>query len=136
RSTCRACSDDRVLNAQGPVNNEPGKQRPGKRQPRRRCTMKMNAWLGATALLLTLGAASGASALTLKAAHYLPPTHPIGLGYQTFADELKKNTDGEISVRIFPGESLLAAKALSDGIRDRVADLGFDTLTYTPSYYP
>lgn len=98
--------------------------------------MKMNAWLGATALLLTLGTASGASALTLKAAHYLPPTHPVGLGYQTFADELKKNTDGEISVRIFPGESLLAAKALSDGIRDRVADLGFDTLTYTPSYYP
>src|SRR3546814_13372749 len=93
---------------------------------------------GATALALarTLGMASGASALTLKAVHYLSPKHPIGVGYETFAEELKKNTDGEIKVRIFPAESLLAAKAISDGVRDQVADIGWNTFTYTPSYNP
>lgn len=97
-------------------------------------------WLRRTALTAVLAASLGwaadASALTLKAAHYLPPKHPVGVGYQTFADELKKNTNGEITVRIFPGEALLGAKAISDGVRDKVADIGFDTLTYTPSYYP
>jgi TRAP-type transport system periplasmic protein len=99
-------------------------------------------WLGRSVLTAGIAAAIGiglvsaASALTLKAAHYLPPKHPIHLGYQTFAEEVKKNTNGAVTIRIFPGESLLGAKAISDGIRDRVADLGFDTLTYTPSYYP
>ena len=89
-----------------------------------------------TALALALGIAGTASAETLKAAHYLSTKHPVGVGYQTFADELKKNTNGDITLRIFPGEALLGAKAISDGVRDGVADIGFDTLTYTPSYYP
>lgn len=76
------------------------------------------------------------SAKTLKAAHYLSPKHPVGLGYQLFADTLKAETKGSLSVRIFAGESLLGAKALSDGVRDGVADMAFEALTYTPSYYP
>ncbi len=101
--------------------------------------MKQNTTLFA-GLLLAAGIAIApgltASAKTLKAAHYLPPKHPIGIGYQTFADELKKDTGGSLTVRIFPGESLLGAKAISDGVRDGVADIGFDTMTYTPAYYP
>jgi TRAP-type transport system periplasmic protein len=94
------------------------------------------AWIAASALALTVCMSGGASAVTLKAAHYLSPKHPIGIGYETFAAEVKKNTNGEVTIRIFPGESLLGAKAISDGIRDQVADVGFDTLTYTPAYYP
>lgn len=94
------------------------------------------AWIAASALALAVGLSSAASAVTLKAAHYLSPKHPVGVGYEVFAAELKKNTKGEVTVRIFPGESLLGAKAISDGVRDQVADVGFDTLTYTPSYYP
>src|SRR3546814_15177133 len=91
------------------------------------------AFFAASLLALTVGMTSGASAVTLKAAHYLSPKHPIGLGYETFASELKKNTNGEVTVRIFAGESLLGAKAISDGVRAQVADIGFDTLTYTQS---
>src|SRR3546814_16008212 len=94
------------------------------------------AFFAASLLALTVGMTSGASAVTLKAAHYLSPKHPIGLGYETFASELKKNTNGEVTVRIFAGESQLGAKALSDGVRDQVADNGFDTLTHPPSYSP
>lgn len=95
-------------------------------------------WMAATALAfaLALGASGSASATTLKAVHYLSPKHPVGLGYETFAEEVKKNTNGEVTVRIFPAESLLGAKAISDGIRDQVADVGFATMSYTPSYYP
>ena len=93
-------------------------------------------WFTAPALALALALPGSASAVTLKAAHYLSPKHPVGVGYETFAKEVKKNTNGEVTVRIFPGESLLGAKAISDGLRDQVADVGFDTLTYTPSYYP
>ncbi len=86
--------------------------------------------------LLAMSPVPEVAARTLKAAHYLSPRHPVGLGYQTFADELKRNTNGDLTVRIFAGESLLGAKAISDGVRDGVADIGFDTLTYTPAYYP
>ena len=83
-----------------------------------------------------LAAALPVSAKTLKGAHYLSPKHPVGLGYQEFADTLKAETKGSLTVRIFPGESLLGAKALSDGVRDGVADFAFMAITYTPSYYP
>ena len=92
--------------------------------------------LAASTLAFSVGLSGYASAVTLKAAHYLSPKHPVGVGYETFASELKKNTNGDLTVRVFAGESLLGAKAISDGIRDQVADLGFTTFTYTPSYYP
>lgn len=94
-------------------------------------------WLTASALALALGFTTPASAeMTLKAAHYLSPKHPVGVGYEVFAKKLEEGTDGEIKLRIFPGQALLGAKAISDGIRDQVANVGFATWTYTPSYYP
>lgn len=92
--------------------------------------------LAASALALSIGLSHSAFAVTLKAAHYLSPKHPIGVGYETFASELKKASNGDVTLRIFAGESLLGAKAISDGIRDQVADVGFTTMPYTPSYYP
>ncbi len=82
------------------------------------------------------GAAGTASAETLKAAHFVSPQHPIGVGFKAFADALKKDSKGKLSVHIFPGESLLGAKAISDGVRDDVADFGQVVMTYTPAYYP
>lgn len=93
----------------------------------------------ATALLLGTplsGMVQPAAAEALKAAHFLSPKHPVGIGYQVLADEMKKNSKGALTLRIFPGESLLGAKAISDGVRDGVADMGQVVLTYTPSYYP
>ncbi|MGE0513807.1 MAG: C4-dicarboxylate TRAP transporter substrate-binding protein [Hyphomicrobiaceae bacterium] len=77
-----------------------------------------------------------ADAKTLKAAYYVSPKHPIGLAYQKLADEMKSETKGAVTIRLFGGESLLAAKAISDGLRDQVADIGQMIYTYTPAYYP
>ena len=100
-------------------------------------------WVYTAALAATLACgallASGvrpASAETLKGAHFVSPQHPIGIGFQAFADALKKDSNGKLRAHIFAGESLLGAKAISDGIRDDVADFGQVVMTYTPAYYP
>lgn len=72
----------------------------------------------------------------IKGATYLPPTHPLGVGYEVFKDVVEEESGGAITVRVFQGGSLLPAKAISDGVRDGVADVGTVTMTYTPSYYP
>jgi TRAP-type C4-dicarboxylate transport system substrate-binding protein len=77
-----------------------------------------------------------ADAKSLKAAYYVSPKHPIGVAYQKLADEVKAETKGALTIRLFGGESLLAAKAISDGVRDQVADIGQMIYTYTPAYYP
>ena len=95
-------------------------------------------WAAAAVLggAILTGAMNQAAAETFKAAHFLSPGHPVGIGFQTFANEVKKDSKGKMRIRIFPGESLLGAKAISDGVRDQVADLGQVIMTYTPSYYP
>ena len=97
--------------------------------------MKRSMKLLAIAALAAL-AASPASAKTLKAAYFVSPKHPIGLGYARLGEELKRLSKGALTLRIFPGESLLGAKAISDGIRDGVTDMGHVVMTYTPAYYP
>ncbi len=88
------------------------------------------------AALASFGTAAPALAKQLKAAYFVSPKHPIGQGYTFLGEELKKESKGDLTLRIFPGESLLAAKAISDGIRDGVADMGQVVMTYTPAYYP
>ena len=95
-------------------------------------------WATAAALgsAVLTGSPHRAAAEAFKAAHALSPQHPVGVGFQAFADEVKKETKGKTTIRIFPGELLLGAKAISDGVRDQVADFGQIVMTYTPSYYP
>lgn len=93
-------------------------------------------FLGTALLASMIVAAPAMAATTLKAAYFVSPKHPIGVGYQFLADELKRETKGALNLRIFPGESLLGAKAISDGVRDQVADMGHVVMTYTPAYYP
>ncbi|MGE3914746.1 MAG: C4-dicarboxylate TRAP transporter substrate-binding protein [Hyphomicrobiaceae bacterium] len=99
----------------------------------------MKRMLGALGLALVASAtavAPAAAAKQLKAAYFVSPKHPVGQSYQYFADEVKKETKGELTVRVFPGESLLGAKAVSDGLKDGVADFGHVVTTYTPAYFP
>ena len=90
----------------------------------------------ALAVAALAGAVNPAAAATeLKGAHYLAPTHPLGVGYEVFKEVVERESKGGINVRIFAGESLLPAKAISDGVRDGVADFGTVTMSYSPSYY-
>lgn len=92
----------------------------------------------AAALLcgVAFGGTRQATAEMLKGAHFVSPQHPIGQGFKAFADALKKESHGKLTAHVFAGESLLGAKAISDGLRDDVADFGQVVMTYTPAYYP
>jgi len=93
-------------------------------------------FLGTAALATLLAVVPASAATQLKGAHFLSPKHPVGVAYDYYASEIKRLTKGSVTMRVFPGESLLGAKAISDGIRDGVADVGQVVMTYTPSYYP
>ncbi len=68
---------------------------------------------------------------------HLSATDPsAGPWLRSVQDVIEERSGGDISVRVFQGGSLLPAKAISDGVRDGVADVGTVTMTYTPSYYP
>ncbi|MGR3806883.1 tripartite ATP-independent transporter solute receptor, DctP family [Pasteurella testudinis DSM 23072] len=57
--------------------------------------------------LLSAGIAFGASAkTTLKLSHNNDKTHPVHISMQYMADEVKKLTDGEVIIRIYPNSQL------------------------------
>lgn len=99
-----------------------------------RTTMTLPLALAGALVASAMGTALAAT--EIKGATYLAPTHPLGHGYEVFKDVVEEQSGGDISVRVFQGGSLLPAKAISDGVRDGVADVGTVTMTYTPSYYP
>jgi TRAP-type transport system periplasmic protein len=92
--------------------------------------------LAVAGVLLAATTGPALAATEIKGATYLPPNHPLGHGYEVFKKVVEKESGGSINVRVFQGGSLLPAKAISDGVRDSVADVGTVTMTYTPSYYP
>jgi TRAP-type C4-dicarboxylate transport system substrate-binding protein len=92
--------------------------------------------LVSAAVLAAMVVAAPASAKTLKGAYFVSPTHPVGQGYAKLAEDLERESKGDLKLRVFPGESLLGAKAISDGVRDEVSDIGHVVMTYTPAYYP
>ncbi len=59
------------------------------------------AWIGRRG---ETGTASGGRVLTV--AHALPVTHPVHKGIENFGDELKKLSNGALTIEIFPSEQL------------------------------
>lgn len=90
--------------------------------------MKRNFWKSLTALTLVAmtltacgssndsntsgdsGNGAGASGVTLKLSHGLAEDHPIHTALTQFADEVKANTNGDISINLFPNATLGSEK--------------------------
>ncbi len=60
----------------------------------------------AAAVLIGVGAATPASAETWRMAHKMPAESIEGQLFQLFADLIEENTEGEITVQVFPNEQL------------------------------
>ncbi|MEC9431571.1 MAG: C4-dicarboxylate TRAP transporter substrate-binding protein [Pseudomonadota bacterium] len=85
----------------------------------------------------TLAGAGAASAKQLKASVHLPPkNNTVADGWEPFAEAVKTATDGDLTIKIFLGGSLLGPKAASEGIRDGVVDLGYVIVGYHPAEFP
>lgn len=67
-------------------------------------TMKISLLLSALILLLNLTYCGGPAkrVTVLKLAHVLPTTHPVHISMDFMASELKKNSNGRMSIEIYP----------------------------------
>ncbi len=80
---------------------------------------------------------TNASADELKAAHFMPPMHPMDRGVMTpLSEELAKATDGELTIRIYPaGELGKGPVQQYKRVVTGVADIAFGIPAYTPTQF-
>jgi len=101
--------------------------------------MKKSVSLLLVTVLLVLGVVSiagAAEAIKLKAANYLPVTHPMSLLTGWFCDEVKKRTDGKVEITYYPGGTLLNPVKMYDGVATGIADFGVSHISYTRGRFP
>jgi TRAP-type C4-dicarboxylate transport system substrate-binding protein len=90
-------------------------------------------------MFIVLGVFSSASAadvIKLKAANYLPVTHPMSLLTAWFCDEVKKRTNGQVEITYYPGGTLLNPVKMYDGVATGIADMGVSHISYTRGRFP
>ena len=78
----------------------------------------------------------GAEVIKLKAANYLPVTHPMSVLSGWFCDEIKKRTNGRVEITYYPGGTLLTAVKMYDGVTTGIADMGLSHIQYTRGRFP
>jgi TRAP-type C4-dicarboxylate transport system substrate-binding protein len=78
----------------------------------------------------------GADVIKLKAANYLPVTHPMSELSKWFCDEVKSRTNGRVEITYFPGGTLLNPVKMYDGVITGITDLGFSHIQYTRGRFP
>jgi TRAP-type C4-dicarboxylate transport system substrate-binding protein len=74
--------------------------------------------------------------IKLKAANYLPVTHPMSLLSKWFCDEVKKRTNDRVEVSYYGGGTLLNPVKMYDGVLTGIADIGFSHIDYTRGRFP
>jgi len=90
-------------------------------------------------LLIPLAACGkpAAKTFTLRLAHFFPATHPAEtVLVKQWADALDKATDGQVKIESYPGESLLKAPDIYNGVVEGVTDIGLSCFAYTPGRFP
>lgn len=91
----------------------------------------------AIACALTAGAVLATPAIgkTLRYATGYPAGSDAAVAAENYAKAVKEYSKGDLTIRVFP-MSLLSAAETSNGIRDKMADIGYLLTIYTPGEYP
>ncbi|WP_313885499.1 TRAP transporter substrate-binding protein [Desulfallas sp. Bu1-1] len=101
--------------------------------------------LAAAMLLALTGCSSGAkesqqgqpATVELKLAHFFPSTHPAETELiQPWARAIEEATGGQVKITSYPGETLLKADAIYDGVVTGIADIGLSCFSYTRGRFP
>ncbi|MBS8228239.1 TRAP transporter substrate-binding protein [Vannielia litorea] len=99
--------------------------------------MKLKALLAGAALAALSTTTASAQEVTLRLAHWVPPTHPIQtLGIEPWVESLKEASGGRIDVQIFPAQQLGAAPDHYDMARDGIADISYTNPGYQAGRFP
>ncbi len=106
------------------------------------------AWALIMVLVLSCGALTGCGqksapsgadvkVVELKLAHFWPATHPVETQLiQPWAKEINQVTNGKVKITSYPGETLLKANDIYDGVVKGVADVGVSCFSYTRGRFP
>jgi len=78
----------------------------------------------------------GADVIKLKAANYLPATHPMSLLTGWFCDEVKNRTKGQVEITYHAGGTLLNPIKMYDGVVTGITDMGLSHIQYTRGRFP
>ncbi|MGI5882876.1 MAG: TRAP transporter substrate-binding protein [Dethiobacteria bacterium] len=75
--------------------------------------------------------------MKLRLAHFWPATHPAETHLaQGLAEIIKDVTDSQITITTYPGETLLTAAEIYDGVCTGIADIGISCFAYTRGRFP
>jgi len=75
--------------------------------------------------------------IELRLAHFFPSTHPAEKDLiQPWSEEIEKATNGKVKITSYPGESLLPAAQIYDGVVSGIADVGLSCFAYTRGRFP
>ncbi len=88
-------------------------------------------------LMLAATAAMAQRPVSLSLAHFFPATHPAETELvQGWAKALAEASNGRIDVVSYPGQTLLAAPEIYDGVVTGIADIGLSVFAYTRGRFP
>ena len=92
--------------------------------------------LGVTGCAKT-SAVTAPKPIELKLAHFWPSTHPIETQLvQPWAKDIELATNGKVKVVSYPGETLVKANDIYDGVVNGVSDIGISCFAYTRGRFP
>ncbi len=106
-----------------------------------RANMKVLLLLGLAAVVALAGCSSSPTGqdktVELKLAHFFPSTHPAETQLvQPWAKAVEEATDGKVKIISYPGETLLKADGIYDGVVTGIADIGLSCFSYTRGVFP
>ncbi|MCL4441843.1 MAG: TRAP transporter substrate-binding protein, partial [Firmicutes bacterium] len=78
-----------------------------------------------------------AAPVELKLAHFFPATHPAEVQLiKPWAKAVEEATGGKVKITSYPGETLLKADGIYDGVVGGIADIGLSCFSYTRGRFP
>ena len=97
--------------------------------------MRIRFLLLSCCLLLGTGIAHAAP-ITLTYANFPPAATFPSVQMERWAKEVEKRTAGKVSIKTFPGGTLLNAKNMLEGVTSGTADIGNFAMSYQPGRFP
>lgn len=88
--------------------------------------------VAAAIVMLSCTLVSAEDPIVLKFSSYLPPTHHLQISHQWVADQIEKQTNGRVKIKMYANQSLHSAKEGFTALRAGITDI---TLAY-PVYDP
>lgn len=83
------------------------------------------------------GCGEGEGEFKFNLAHFFPGTHPAETVFiQGWIKAVEDATDGRVKITSYPGETLLPAAGVYNGVKEGVADIGLSCFSYTVGRFP